>query len=354
MENKISESTQKDHQKYLLEYLRLVIPNMAKKFNLNSEDKLHCDYKTFKNILSNFQIPQKYIGDNIISSIFDNFKQNDEFNPNAESKMNYRDFIDYVIENQETSDFFDYKRKYVTTIENKLKGMSLKIQEKSDALKHESINKSTLEENLRKDIQDKKIYKDKNNYLDDKITNRTTLVSKFEKEINSAQPSLANIHKAFKDKEMYFKKKIEGENSLSANPLFFAKEKPKTRFGANPPHKDTSYIIAPPKEASSYIDEKKRFDIRCKWDVDFQTEEKLKKVVVENNIIERKRRINENNYQKIQAIESYQEQKDNLSQLVRTHKIYKYENVNNFFLIFFQLKFHFFFLVFYFNIILEK
>lgn len=334
MENKISESAQKDHQKYLMEYLRLVIPKMAKKFNLNSDDKLHCDFKTFKNIIGNFQIPQKYIDDNIISDFFDKFKEKDQSNLSSEAKMNYRNFIDYVIENQETSDFFDYKKKYISTIENKLNGLSQKIQEKSDALKHESISKLAFGNNLRKEIENKKIYKDQNNYLDDKITNRTTLVTKFESEINSAQPSLGIVNKTFKDREIYYKKKIESVNSLSANPLFFSKEKQKTRFGANPPHKDTFYIIAPPKEASSYVDEQKRFDIRCKWDVDFQTEEKLKKAAVENKIFERKRKINEIMDQKIKAIENHQEQKDNLSQLVRTHKIYKYENVNKFLLIF--------------------
>lgn len=328
MENKISESAHKDNEKYLLEYLRLVIPKMAKKFNLNSEDKLHCDYKTFRTILSNFQIPQKYIEDHILTNIFDTFQQKDQKNLSAEGKMNYRNFIDYVIDNQETSDFFDYKKKYVNTIENKLSNMGLKIKEKSDALQHESQSKKAFAENLRKEIEEKKFFKNENNYLDDKITNRTTLVSKFEKDVNSVQPSLASIHKSFKDKEIYFQKKIEAENSLSANPIFFNKEKPKTRFGANPPHKDTFYIIAPPKEASSYVDEKKRFDIRCKWDVDFQVQEKLKKAEVESKIIQRKRKINEAIDNRIQAIENYQEQKDNLSQMVRTHKIYKYENVN--------------------------
>ncbi len=138
---------------------------------------------------------------------------------------------------------------------------------------------------------------------------------------------MAYIHKTFKDKEIYFEKKTEAENSLSANPLFFSKEKCKTRFGANPPHKDTFYIIAPPKEASSYVDEKKRFDIRCKWDVDFQVEEKRKKSEIDNKIFERKRKIQDVLDKRIQAIENYQDQKDNLSQLVRTNKIYNYENV---------------------------
>jgi len=334
MGNKISESALKDHEKYLMEYLRLVIPKLAKKFNLNSEDKLHCDYKTFKSVLGNFQIPQKYIDDNIISTIFTKFtnKENNVSNNNIQQPiMNYRNFIDYVIESQETNDFFDYKKKFINNIENKLGNLGDKIQEKSDALRSASENKKAFAKSLRKEIEEKRNFKDEHNYLDDKITNRTTLVSTFEKEINSAQPSLANINKAFKDKEIYFQKKIQTEKSLSANPEYFVKEKAKTRFNGNPPHKDTFYIIAPPKEASSYIDEKKRFDIRCKWDVDFQVEEKMKKNSIQNKIYDRKRKINDILDQRIQAIENYEEQKDNLGQLVRTQKVYNYEMVNKFF-----------------------
>jgi len=333
MVTKISESSQKDHEKYLMEYLRLVIPKLAKKFNLNSEDKLHCDYKTFKSVLGNFQIPQKYIDDNIISSIFDKFKVNIDNNSNlntnneSDNKMNYRSFIDYVIESQESNDFFDYKKKFIHNIENKINNLGGKIQEKSDALKNASENKKAFAESLRREIEEKRNFKDHNNYLDDKITNRTTLVSTFEKEPNGAQPSLANINKFFKDKEIYFEKKTQIENSLSANPQYFSKEKAKTRFGANPPHKDTFYIISQPKEASSYIDEKKRFDIRGKWEVDFQLEEKNKKNVIENKIFERKRKINEMLSQRVQAIENYHDQKDNLGQLVRSQKVYRYENV---------------------------
>jgi len=338
MGKKISESSQKDHEKYLMEYLRLIIPKLAKKFNLNSEDKLHCNYNIFKSVLGNFQIPQKYIDDNIIYSIFEkfavngeskngNFVNTDENSKEPENKMNYRNFINYVIENQETNDFFDYKKKFMNNIENKINALNGKIQEKSDALKHASENKKGFAESLRKEIEDKLNFKDNNNYLDDKITNRTTLVSKFEKEINGAQPSLANVHKFFKDKEIFSVKKTQIENSLSANPQFFSKEKAKTRFGANPPHKNTFYIISHQKESAGFIDEKKRFDVRGKWEVDFQVEEKNKRNIIENKVFERKRKINEMLSQRVQASENYHDQIDNLGQLVRSQKVYRYEDV---------------------------
>lgn len=323
MINKISETASKDCLKYLIEYMRLVIPKVAKKLNLYSEDKQHCDLQTFKNVIGNFQIPQKFIEDNIVNSIFEKFQSSDN-----KEQMNYRNFIDFVIEGQETNDFFNYKKKFISTIEQKLDNLGGKIVEKSSYLKNAIDDKIFFKENLRKEIEEKKNYKSNQNYLDDKITNKNTLTSKFEKELNAAQPSLNYMNKLFKNKDEYFERKNAIENTFTANPQYFSQEKRKTRFNANPVHKDTFYIIAPPKEASSYIDEKKRFDVRCKWDVDFQLEEKQKKMKIENKIFERKRKINEMINQKIQEKENYLEQKDHLSQIVRTQKLYKYESVS--------------------------
>jgi len=328
MTDKIRESSQKDCMKYLTEYLRIVIPKMVKKFNLNSEDKSHCDFKTFKEVIENFQIPKKYREDNILNSVFNKFKNKEN------EKMNYKNFVDYIIDGQESNDFFDYKKKFIGNIENKLEKLDKKIQEKSDALKIHSENKHKFAESLRKDIEEKKSLTNQRNPLDDKITNQTTLVYKFEKEINSIQPSLNLVNKTFKDGNKYFDRRIEIENSMSAHPNVFKPEKAKTRFNGNPPHKNTFTNIAPPENASSYLDEKRRFDIRCKWDVDFQVEEKLKKNAIDNKILERKRNINEMVTQRIEALENYQDQKDNLGQYNRTHKVYKYEDVRFYFLLF--------------------
>lgn len=321
MSEKINESSQKENMNYLTEYLRIVIPKMVKKFNSNSEDKSHCDYNTFKEVIGNFQIPKKYTEDNILNCVYEKFRNKDL------DKMNYKNFVDYIIDGKEANDFFDYKQKFIGHIENKLIRLDKKIQEKSDALKIHSENKHKFAESLRKDIEEKKSFINQRNPLDDKITNQTTLVYKFEKEINSIQPSLNLINKTFKGAENYLEKRNEIENSMSAHPSVFKPEKAKTRFNGNPPHKDTFINIAPPQNASSYIDEKKRFDVRCKWDVDFQVQEKLKKNATDKKILERKRNINEMVSQRIEALENYQDQKDNLGQYNRTHKVYKYEDV---------------------------
>ena len=339
MSNKVIETSQKDCMKYLTDYLRGVIPKMVKKFNFNSDDKSHCDYKVFKDVICNFQIPSKYIEDNILNSVYDKFKNKEN------DKMNYKSFVDFIVDGKEANDFFDYKQKFIGRIEQKLVRLDEKIQEKSDALKIHSENKHKFAESLRKDIEEKKSLINQRNPLDDKITNQTTLVYKFEKEVNSIQPSLNLINKTFKDGNKYFDKRQSIENSLSAHPSIFKPEKAKTRFNANPPHQDTFVNIAPPQYASSYIDEKKRFDIRCKWDVDFQVQEKQKKNAITNKILERKRNNNEINSQRVEALENYKEQMDNLGQYNRTNKVYKYEDVRIYF---------FFFIIFYFKYFLEK
>lgn len=324
MSDKIKESSSKDCVNYLTEYLRIVIPKMVKKFNVISEDKSHCDFNSFKEVISNFQIPKKYTEDKILNSVYDRFKDKDN------DKMNYINFIDFIIDGKESNDFFDYKKKFIGNIEGKLANLGQKIQEKSDALKIHSENKHRFAESLRKDIEEKKSLINQRNPLDDKITNQTTLVYKFEKEINSIQPSLDLINKTFKDGKKHFDRKIEIENSLSANPSVFKPAAAKTRFNGNPPHKNTFGIISPPEYSSSYIDEKTRFDVRCKWDVDFQVQEKIKKNTLQNNMLDRKRNNNEMITQRVEAMQNYQDQMDNLGQYNRTIKVYKYEDVSFF------------------------
>ena len=327
---KISENSEKDCLNYLIDYLRLVIPKLAKKFNLNSTDKKTCDLETFKNVLTNFQIPSKYIEDSIVKSVYDKFKSY------TSDKMDYRNFIDYVIDQQGTNDFFDYKNKFLSKVHDKIGNIQTNILEKVDNLKFDAKNKREFAEGLRKEIEENKILKNDHNYLDDKICNKNNLASVFSNDINSIQPSLNYMNKIFKDREIYYNRRDQIEKSLSANPKFLSPPQRLTRFNGNPPHKDTFYIISAPKEASSYVDEKRRFDVRGKNEVDFQVEEKNKKIYIENKVIERKRKINEIIGQKIIAGENYIDQKDNLSQLVRTQKLYKYELVKILFFIFLE------------------
>ena len=113
MSDKLKESSRKECMNYLTEYLRIVIPKMVKKFNSKSEDKSHCDYKTFKEVISNFQIPKKYTDDDILNSVYDKFK-----NKNNE-KMNYKNFIEFIIDEKEANDFFDYKQIFIRNIAGK-------------------------------------------------------------------------------------------------------------------------------------------------------------------------------------------------------------------------------------------
>lgn len=370
MLNQIGETTKKDNEKYLIEYLRLIIPKLAKKFNINSEDKLHCDYETFKGVLGNFQIPQKYIEDKITSQIFQRFKikkeehqnnigkqsntnnlnlnnfNNDKSNKKEELNnsndlkqsennpelMNYRNFIDYIFESQETNDFFDYKKKIVSNLDQKLGTLAHKISSNKDAYLNTTLaNKQNIMKNILNQISENKNLRNSEKLIEDKITTKSDyLHSTFKSQINSTLPSLAQTNKLFSNRKECLTARNEIENSLSANPKFFLKEKAKTRFNGNPPHKNTFVLIAQDKLAPSYVDEHKRFDIRGKWEVDFQVAEKNKKYEVQNKIIERKRKVNQMIMQKVHENENHEEMKDNLTQLMRTQKIYKYEIVTKF------------------------
>ena len=48
--------------------------------------------------------------------------------------MNYKNFVDYIIDGQESNDFFDYKKKFIGNIENKLERMHVALQRQDKEL----------------------------------------------------------------------------------------------------------------------------------------------------------------------------------------------------------------------------
>ena len=104
--------------------------------------------------------------------------------------------------------------------------------------------------------------------LDKQVEEKKEIKEKFEKEENdklkeviNPQPSTEFINKVFKDHYIMFKRLNEAEDKFSANPNRTQKDKPKTRFNANPAHKNTFYMINQDPRGSSFINEKDRFNV---------------------------------------------------------------------------------------------
>lgn len=143
--------------------------------------------------------------------------------------------------------------------------------------------------------------------------------------INNCQPSKEFNEQIFKGKETLLDKYKEFESKFSAHPSLRKEIKAKTRYGANPPPKNTAWITSQDPKSGMFISESERFNTKDNY---FQQKEKL---------------MRQNKYKnKINIIKFYTEQKDNnsamsviineqkklYSLLQRTEKMYKYELIN--------------------------
>ena len=102
--------------------------------------------------------------------------------------------------------------------------------------------------------------------------------------------------------------------------------KPKTRYGANPPHQNTFTVIQAPENAAPYMSEKDRFHNR-KLDSDYLEHDRDRR----NNYHLHKIEKLKNLYQKVSEDkiikEHLAESKDTYSLLQRTKNSFKYEMV---------------------------
>jgi hypothetical protein len=109
--------------------------------------------------------------------------------------------------------------------------------------------------------------------------------------------------------------------------LNFIEIQAKSRYGATPSHKNTFTIIQSPENASSYITEKERFNVRGKSSIDIVEEDKEKKKIKELNKIKKLASVQKRNDKEARNREYMHEEKNIYSQLQRTIKLYRYENV---------------------------
>ena len=77
----------------------------------------------------------------------------------------------------------------------------------------------------------------------------------------NTQPSTDFINQTFKDHYQCYQELNKVEESFSAHPSLLTELKAKTRFNANPKHKDTFYMINQDPKGSSHLNEKDRFSI---------------------------------------------------------------------------------------------
>lgn len=236
-----------------------------------------------------------------------------------EKKMNLKNFISDCIK-ETKSNFFDFQDNYLNKITNKIKMAQEKIDNSKCLLQNEIENKENLKKIRLEQIQNKKflIQKEKE---EDKLKLS---------EINNTIPSTEFTNKLFKNSNEMFEARNKIEDQFSADPKLMTHIAGKTRFGGNPPHKDTFYITCMDKKGSMYLTEKDRFNIiGIENKTSFLQEDKQKRQFLKEQKLKRNA-----NFYKGRAIQSKNDEiifdyKALNAGMKRTMRLYDYELRNN-------------------------
>ncbi len=101
-----------------------------------------CDLPTFKKVLDTLKIPEKYKNEEIINTIFNQYKLPDK------NFMNYEKFIENCKNIKETNDFFIFQNGYLDLIQKKLEKNENERKKYNDILVENQKRKKTYLSNL--------------------------------------------------------------------------------------------------------------------------------------------------------------------------------------------------------------
>ena len=310
MKMNIIKMNQTDDLNYIEKFLKTKKPafiNNLKLLGFEGGDKI--DFDLFKKTFKKFNLPERYLNDEILHAIFDQFKDENNL-------MKYNEFLDKCVNKSEKNDFFNFQDKYINFIQNKIeKTQKIKENQKQkEIIEKEIKNKNFLNNFFLQQIEEK-----------NKLNNLNTNVND---SYSHMQPSTNFINNVFKDHNKHFEKLNEIEKSFSPLPSLIKEIKGKTRFGANKIHNSMS-VVQPNEKSALFIDEKKRFD-----NVDKLVEnERYFKFEREKANINKRKNVNKLINEQIEFYRDLEELKDSNKQFTRTKNLYEYEvqnRLNNF------------------------
>lgn len=193
----IQEMSKTDELNFLKDYLRTRIPTLVKTLNQEGKEGF-CDFACFQDAIKKFTLPDKYTTEPIMRAVFDKYKNNE-----MDEKMNYKNFVDDILNYKEPNNFYDFKDKYMNLIKDKIEKNQNRMQESYKTLKEQDEEKKKLAKQIEEEIKNHK------NPLEE-----TKEIQGF----NSYQPSGEFLKKSFANKDLYFKKHQEIEKSFSPHP----------------------------------------------------------------------------------------------------------------------------------------
>jgi len=206
--------------KFLEEFIRGRIKHALKLFKDNDkQNKQKCTFEKLHQVLRDMRIPERFLEEKMVKAVFNEHNDNTEFN--------YVDFIEKLSYVKEDCEFFNYKMRNLENLQHKVNTerahLNDLIQENEDVLLRQRDKFKSIENGYVQAIEEKS---HKN-------------VEKPVRIPSSMQPSAEYSNKVFSNSSYYFYKHKEIENTFSPDILAIKMARPKTRYGANPSHKNT-------------------------------------------------------------------------------------------------------------------
>ena len=242
-----------------------------------------CTYDKFLKGILSLSPSETFCKDEYIKHIFNEYKDKDNL-------IDMRLFCEKVYEKN--------SKEYLTKLKDNLTDISkVQLNQKKETLKKyvsQNKNKKHLIYEKKFDLDEQILIK-KNALEKEKIEEQKQLT-----EINSTVPSTKWIHHVYDNRKEHYNILNRAEHALSAKPnLKHNIFRGNTRFGANPPWKNTAEILIGDKNAATYINEKDRFNL----DRDIGKDDKIRKeqtrIGRQNRIRTAIQKFEQNNYMMI-------------------------------------------------------
>ena len=266
-----------------------------------------CTYDKFLKGILSLKPSETFCKEEYIKHIFNEYKDKDNL-------IDMRLFCENVYEKN--------SKEYLT----KLKDNLIDISKEQVNQKKETLKKYVSENKNKKHL----IYEKKYD-LDEQILTKKNLLDKEKEEeekqpqqINSTVPSTKWIHHVYDNRKEHYNILNRAEHALSAKPnLKQNMLQGNTRFGANPPWRNTAEILIGDRNAATYINEKDRFNL----DRDVAKDDKIKieqiRIARQNRIKTARQKVEQNNYIKL----FLKDEKEMYSDLKKCNRQVNYEEL---------------------------
>ena len=266
-----------------------------------------CTYDKFLKGILSLKPSETFCKEEYIKHIFNEYKDKDNL-------IDMRLFCENVYEKN--------SKEYLT----KLKDNLIDISKEQVNQKKETLKKYVSENKNKKNL----IYEKKYDLDEQILTKKNLLDKEIEEEekqpqqINSTVPSTKWIHHVYDNRKEHYNILNRAEHALSAKPnLKQNMFQGNTRFGANPPWRNTAEILIGDRNAATYINEKDRFNL----DRDVAKDDKIKieqiRIARQNRIKTARQKVEQNNYIKL----FLKDEKEMYSDLKKCNRQVNYEEL---------------------------